>query len=71
MMRTTITIDDALWEKVESYFGGEERNALIRKALQEMIQREAGRRLAALGGTDPVAFAAPRKRPWSDDATQE
>ena len=66
-MRTTITIDDELWTKVERYFGKEERGALIRKALREMIQREAGRRLAALGGSDPDAKAGPRKRPWVDD----
>ncbi len=61
-MRTTITIDDALWEKVEGYFGQEERGALIRKALNEMIQREAGRRLAALGGSQPDYKAAPRRQ---------
>lgn len=61
-MRTTITIDDALWENVESYFGKEERNALIRRALQEMIEREAGRRLAALGGSQPGYKAAPRRQ---------
>jgi Arc/MetJ family transcription regulator len=62
-MRTTVTIDDALWERAESFFGPEEKSALIRRALQEMIQREAGRRLAALGGSDPGAWAAPRRRP--------
>lgn len=62
-MRTTVTIDDELWDKVESYFGTEERGVLIRKALREMIQREAGRRLAALGGSQPDFKAAPRRRP--------
>jgi Arc/MetJ family transcription regulator len=62
-MRTTVTIDDQLWEKVERYFGPEERGILIRRALQEMIQREAGRRLAALGGSQPDFKAAPRRRP--------
>ena len=65
-MRTTVTIDDELWSKVERYFGPEERGVLIRRALREMIQREAGRRLAALGGTDPAATVGPRKRPWLD-----
>lgn len=60
-MRTTITIDDALWDKIESYFGSEERGALIRKALVEMVQREAARRLAALGGSQPGYKAAPRR----------
>ena len=70
MMRTTVTIDDELWKKVESYFGKEERSALIRKALREMIQREAGRRIAALGGTDPDATAAsPTETERTPDAT--
>lgn len=62
-MRTTVTIHDELWEKVEEYFDSEEKGVLIRRALREMVQREAGRRLAALGGSDPGAWAAPRRRP--------
>ena len=62
-MRTTVTIDDELWDKVEAYFGSEERGVLIRRALNELIQREAGRRLAALGGSEPGFKAAPRRRP--------
>jgi metal-responsive CopG/Arc/MetJ family transcriptional regulator len=61
-MRTTITIDDELWEKVEHFFGQDKRNAVIRKALNEMVQREAGRRLASLGGSQPGFKAAPRRR---------
>lgn len=64
-MRTTVTIDDELWTKVERYFGKEERNLLIRRALREMIQREVGRRLAALGGSDPDVQAIPRDDPWA------
>lgn len=42
--------------------GIEEKPALIREALKALIAREAGRRLALLGGTDPGAKAAPRRR---------
>ena len=54
-MRTTVTIDDDLWAKVERLFGDQKPGYLIRLALKEMVQREAGRRLAALGGSDPDA----------------
>jgi Arc/MetJ family transcription regulator len=52
-MRTTITLDDDLVRKAQEYTGVTEKTALIRRALKEMIQREAARRLAALGGTMP------------------
>ena len=61
-MRTTITIDDELMEKAERYTGITERSALIREALRQLVVREAGRRLAALGGTEPDFVAPPRRR---------
>ncbi len=66
-MRTTVTVDDRLWERVEDYFGAEDKSGLIRRALKEMVAREAQRRLAALGGTMPGFRAAPR-RDDEDDA---
>ncbi|OYW84548.1 MAG: DUF2191 domain-containing protein, partial [Hyphomonas sp. 32-62-5] len=42
--------------------GIEEKPALIREALKALIAREAARRLALLGGSDPEAAAAPRRR---------
>lgn len=62
-MRTTITIDDDLWEVALQYTGITERSALVQKAVLEMVQREAGRRLAALGGTMPDLNLPPRRRP--------
>ena len=62
-MRTTVTLDDELMATAARYTGIKERSALIQKAVEEMVQREAGRRLARLGGTDPGATAAPRRRP--------
>ncbi len=62
-MRTTITIDDELLADAAEYSGIEDRNALIRHALRTLVQVEAGRRLARLGGSDPGAQAAPRRRP--------
>ncbi len=61
-MRTTITIDDDLMEKAAKYTGIKERSALISEALRQLVVREAGRRLAALGGTEPDFVAPPRRR---------
>lgn len=61
-MRTTINLDDDLLEQAHFYTGIKERTALIHEALRVLIAREAGRRLAKLGGSDPNATAGPRKR---------
>ena len=62
-MRTTVVIDDELLAKARKYTGINETSALVRKAVEVLVQLEAARRLAALGGTDPDAWAAPRRRP--------
>jgi len=56
-MRTTVTIDDELLAKAAEYTGIAERSALVRRALVELVQLEAGRRLALMGGSDPNAWA--------------
>lgn len=61
-MRTTITLDDDLVAKASELTGTVERSALLRSALETLIRVESGRRLAALGGTDPTAEPAPRRR---------
>lgn len=63
-MRTTVTLDDDLVRQAQEATGRTELSAVIRIALEDLVVREAGRRLAALGGSDPTAEAAPRKR-WS------
>lgn len=61
-MRTTITIDDDLMHQVMELTGRTDRNALIREGLQALVALETGRRLAALGGSDPEARKPPRRR---------
>lgn len=61
-MRTTVTIDDELAEKAAELTGISERATLIRHSLETLVQLESARRLAALGGSDPDASAAPRRR---------
>jgi len=61
-MRTTIAMDDELVAKAMRYTGIKEKSALVREALTALVQREAARRLAALGGTEPDLVAPPRRR---------
>lgn len=61
-MRTTITLDDDLILKALEYTGLTEKSALIREALKALIEREASRRLAALGGMAPDMAYIPRRR---------
>ncbi len=61
-MRTTINLDDDLIKKAQEYTGLEEKTALVRLALQALVQREAARRMANLGGAQPGFEAGPRRR---------
>jgi len=62
-MRTTIAIDDELLSKAQAYTGFKEKSVLIREALKALIEREASRRLARLGGSEPELATPPRRRP--------
>lgn len=62
-MRTTITLDDEIVDDLREGLGIDETSVLVRRALLEMRQRLAADRLIALGGSDPDAKAAPRRRP--------
>ena len=61
-MRTTIVIDDLLLDQAREATGIREKTALVRAGLEALIAREAGKRLAALGGTQPKLNAIPRRR---------
>ncbi len=62
-MRTTVSLDDDLIAKAKSYTGVQETATLLRMGLTALVQREAARRLARLGGSDPNAGIPPRERP--------
>lgn len=55
--------DDDLWDQAARISGIRDRNALERAAVSALLQREAGRALALMGGTMPDAAAPPRERP--------
>lgn len=61
-MRTTLNIDDGLLAEAQRLTRLKEKTAVIHAGLEALIARESARRLAALGGTDPAARSAPRKR---------
>ncbi len=60
-MRTTIALDDELLAKAQAYTGLKEKSALVREAPTALIEREAARRLARLGASEP-GLTAPRRR---------
>jgi Arc/MetJ family transcription regulator len=61
-MRTTLALDDDLVRTAQEYSGVSEKTALVREALKALIEREASRRLAALGGSMPELEDIPRLR---------
>jgi Arc/MetJ family transcription regulator len=62
-MRTTLNIDDDLLREAAKLTGIREKTALVRAGLEALIAREAGRRLAALGGKIKDIKVPPRRRP--------
>lgn len=61
-MRTTVTLDDKVLAEAARLVGQSDTGTLVRLGLDALIARESARRLVALGGTDPDAEAAPRRR---------
>ena len=61
-MRTTVTIDDDLLKAASAAAGTDERSVVLHEALRALIERDAARRLARLGGSDPKARAPRRRR---------
>ena len=61
-MRTTLAIDDDLLAKAQDFTGLQEKSALVREALKALIERESGRRLARLGGSEPDLKSVPRRQ---------
>ena len=60
-MRTTIVLDDDLLAEAVGCTGVAEKTALVRLALTRLVESEAARRLALLGGSDPEAVLVPRR----------
>lgn len=61
-MRTTLALDDELVKEAQRLTGTTEKTALVRHALQALIERESARRLAQLAGSEPHAKPIPRRQ---------
>ena len=62
-MRTTVTIDDALYEKaLEVADPAMDKADLFREAITVFVRVQAAKRLAALGGAEPDMPGIPRRR---------
>ena len=62
IVRTTVTLSDDLIANAQELTGITERTELLRAGLETLVRVESARRLAALGGSDRAASAAPRRR---------
>lgn len=61
-MRTTVTIDDVLYEKaLEVADPSMDKADLFREAIKTFVRVQAAKRLAALGGTKPEMPGIPRR----------
>jgi Arc/MetJ family transcription regulator len=61
-MRTTVTIDDALYEKaLEMADPDMDKADLFREAVKTFVRVQAARRLASLGGAAPDMANIPRR----------
>ena len=66
-MRTTVTIDDTLYERaLEVADPTMDKADLFREAVKTFVRVQAAKRLSALGGAAPRLQDIPRRR---DDAT--
>lgn len=61
-MRTTVNLDDNLLAEAQKLTGVDERATLLRMALEALVEREAGRRLARLAGSEPQLRDVPRRK---------
>jgi len=66
MMRTTVTIDDELYQQgLELADPGMDKADLFREAMNVFVRIQMGKRLVALGGKAPQMKNIPRRKPQS------
>jgi len=62
-MRTTVTIDDALFEQAMEVADPDmDKTELFREAMKTFVRVQAAKRLAALGGSAPNMADVPRRQ---------
>jgi Arc/MetJ family transcription regulator len=63
-MRTTVSIDDELYQRaLDVADPGMDKADLFREAIKVFVRVQAGKRLGALGGKAPGMKGVPRRRP--------
>lgn len=68
-MRTTVTIDDALYEQaLEMADPDMDKANIFREAMKTFVRVQAAKRLAALGGKAPEIQDIPRRYSESSDS---
>lgn len=68
-MRTTVTIDDALYEQaIEMADPGMDKADIFREAMKTFVRIQAAKRLAALGGKAPDMEPIPRRSSQDSDS---
>lgn len=70
-MRTTVTLDDKLLKDAAEFTGLTETSAIINRALKNLVEWEASRRLAALGGSEPDFKPGRRGYVWGVEEGDE
>ncbi len=62
-VKTTVTVDDALYEKALELAGPSfDKETIFQEVLKTYVRVEMGKRLAALGGSNPTMADIPRQR---------
>jgi hypothetical protein len=62
-VRTTVTIDDELYQRaLDVADPGMDQADLFREAMKVFVRVQAGKRLSALGGKSPKMKSIPRRR---------
>ena len=61
-MRTTVDLDEDLLREAQEYAPRMTKTALLEEGLRVLVQREACRRLARMGGSQPDLALPPRRK---------
>jgi len=60
-MRTTLNLDDKIFEQASKLTGIKEKTQLLHEGLKTLIAKESAKRLSMLGGSAPNIQKIPRR----------
>jgi hypothetical protein len=60
-MRTTLNLDDKIFEQASKLTGIKEKTQLLHEGLKTLIAKESAKRLSLLGGSAPKIQSIPRR----------